>query len=1050
MIALDLFALNSKNALMWYFRVTQGIMMQAGGAALGLSMLALLVSTSVAQLTPEPESEPADAAELTSESEGEATDAAGLTPEQQRELTYADGLISMGLPRYAEIVLASSGLPAAEVKVMRIRGLCARGEFDSVKAIIAEEPDPITKEALQLTMADALFAWSKFDEARLIYQAFFDKYKAGIPDALRAFFVDSAYKFAQMQLLTNNRAGAIEAYRMGIKAEPPRNAKRQLQADMAELILKMAQETPAGEARTKLTDEAEAVVDALLWYNEDLWFGKALVMKAHLMLLAGSVDKAMNVFDYYRQDLLRVHDSLVEMSKTEGTDLTRLSPLAQARFLLGVMLQDEAERMLREGGDKRRAAELLAGSDVVSGGRKPEAGKDEALPKTTGALQHFINVGVRYPNTPWAADALKRTEAIKTILVEQFGITVAVDVTPKQWEAVKTAQFTIARATFNQQQFEEAAKLYRHVLSAFPEGATTLSALSDLAACYVELDDSFRVDTVIGYLGDRFAGRRGLGDEAGNVVLRLAMMYEDRAKTERKDATYAQFFALFPTHPRTPNLLFYFGSQRHKLGDIPGAMKYFDVLIKEQKGQPLYYDTLRQVAAIRLEAGDTAGALEMLDLLIKDLAPLERPGQEYISALYSKASAYRRLETPQGYVQAANGYGQIIKLLTEAPTKYQSNAEQGENNLTIRQGAMFFRAFCLSRLPEGMQDKPQGYYKKIALDDYLKLVAAFPKTNYAPPALLSAGSLQFALGQPEEAKRTFELLKKNYADSPEAKNADFRLAMILLDLGFRKDSIALFKQMFSGTGGKFSPGEILLAGAELAKAEEFEIALEAFTDVLAKTKDEGLISRALMGKGQCLIGLKRFDEATAVLEELLDKYKRSTLAIDASILLSRSYLEMGKKEDNAAKRRQFFNKAVERVKMIRSYAQDDAARQAWSIVRTGEIREAQAIVEEQKGNKDIAAEYRNEAMAIYTILLLEPDTANAEAKPHLDTAFGRCLPLYAANQRWDDALELSETYFRLFGSSGKNAREIRRIQSEARTKVVTAPAGAGSAPAAKP
>ena len=42
------------------------------------------------------------------------------------------------------------------------------------------------------------------------------------------------------------------------------------------------------EEKDKMIKEAEANVDKLLW-KQDIWFGKAIVMKAHLLLMRGDL-----------------------------------------------------------------------------------------------------------------------------------------------------------------------------------------------------------------------------------------------------------------------------------------------------------------------------------------------------------------------------------------------------------------------------------------------------------------------------------------------------------------------------------------------------------------------------------------------------------------------------------------------------------------------------------------------------------------------------------------------------------------------------------------
>ena len=108
--------------------------------------------------------------------------------ERDTELRYVDGLNQLGLPTYAEMVLAQLGT-GAEIKTRRLQSLLARGEFDEVLAVINAEPnqDSLDTWAMRITLADGYFAWGQYENARGIYTKLFEKYKNGPPAALKTF-----------------------------------------------------------------------------------------------------------------------------------------------------------------------------------------------------------------------------------------------------------------------------------------------------------------------------------------------------------------------------------------------------------------------------------------------------------------------------------------------------------------------------------------------------------------------------------------------------------------------------------------------------------------------------------------------------------------------------------------------------------------------------------------------------------------------------------------------------------------------------------------------
>ena len=140
-----------------------------------------------------------------------------------------------------------------------------RGEWAKVLAVINAEPDQTSQTtwALKLRLADGYFAWGKYKEARDIYDKFFAQYPGGPPDQLKTFYYDSAYKFAQMLMLMKDDAAALKVYRMAIAGNPPRDTKRQFQADLADLLIKMADTSPP-DVRGPLIAEVDKIASELM------------------------------------------------------------------------------------------------------------------------------------------------------------------------------------------------------------------------------------------------------------------------------------------------------------------------------------------------------------------------------------------------------------------------------------------------------------------------------------------------------------------------------------------------------------------------------------------------------------------------------------------------------------------------------------------------------------------------------------------------------------------------------------------------------------------
>jgi hypothetical protein len=136
-----------------------------------------------------------------------------------------------------------------------------------------------------------------------------------------------------------------------------------------------------------------------------------------------------------------------------------------------------------------------------------------------------LNVFIRYPNTSWAPHAGNRFRQVETLLKEEFGRTIEAGVTAEQWAEVERAQFREARTLFNQSRFAEAAENYLQVLMLFPERPTSIPALGELAAAFIEQEQFMLAEAVAGYLAERFNQNAELTVEAGNQVIRIAAKF---------------------------------------------------------------------------------------------------------------------------------------------------------------------------------------------------------------------------------------------------------------------------------------------------------------------------------------------------------------------------------------------------------------------------------------------------------------------------------------------------------------------------------------------
>jgi TolA-binding protein len=740
-------------------------------------------------------------------------------------------------------------------------------------------------------------------------------------------------------------------------------------------------------------------------------------------MLQGDIERAQSLIDDYREQLQAIDATLQEQEALTGENLTKMSPMAQCRYLLGVMMQDKAETLLAEG-DKRGALSLLAGGKTRDGG------------KMSGALQHFYNVFVRYPNTTWAPDAGSRANRVKSLLEREYGARIDIEVSEEQWDTVRRLQFQEARALYNQQQFEQAVDAYLSVLNLFPEGETSVAAVGELARCYIELQDALMARMAIRYLAEGFCKRPDVLSRAGDELIRIAELYGERGIPERREALYHLFFEMFDTHPRTPAVLFRFGEEQWARENRHGALKYYTQITQTYTNSPYYYDALNKLAFAYHDMGETVAEIKALQAYVDGLDKEARPGPRYISGKYRLADAFRELGGK--YIPSAfNRYAEIVKALTGDPAPYQKTEADREANTKVLQAAMFYKAYCTSLLEQPAEKVPA--FKAQAIKSYRELVDAFPDSEFAPVALSQVGTLWTVLEKPDAAREALQELQKRYPDSNEAKNAKFVLANNLLKLGRRRQATQVFKEMFADAG-LYSAGQMLTVGREMQNAGEYALALEAFELVLGKTDERPFREPALMGKGKVLIDSGQYADGAQVLETLLKEYANSGHTIEASFYLSRAYASLAAKEQDEDARFDLFNNAVLAMKRMRKFAREKGD-QAASDLEVARIFGRKARAEREYGSAEKAEQYRNDAVAAFQTLIMLGDAGDAKLRPHIEDAYRDCLPLLMDMGRYQDAFDDADRYLELF-PSGRHVVAIRGIRSQARMKT----AAMGSAP----
>lgn len=991
----------------------------------------------------------------------------GMDPEAKTELVYIKMLQQqLRMPDIAEIVTEEAKKKYPEIgpqlKVLKIQGLLWQGKFDEVQKVIDAVKDKNSAEywALVLSKADAYYAFQKYADADKLYMDFFKKVAKPTP-ALRNFYRDSAYKYAQMLLYLGKDEEALAAYKRlvaNVKLEEGR--LRNVYADMAELMIKIAPGLKDAKKKAAMFKEAEKLVDKLLW-KQDIWFGKAIVMKAHISMLRKNVKGAQELVENYMPQLKIIHNSLKDKDPDGSRGWLRMSPMPECRYLLAVLLLNEAKAEMK----KPKPDEEVIKS-MLLGERDPISKKR----KGNGAFNHFINVFIRFPESQWAAEAGEKAEEIRHIIKDRYDVDIRTPVTPEQMAKVRQMQFAGANLLFSQNQFKKAIDRYLTVLNQFPESKESVNALYNLAVCYIDGSakseyDQLMADTVTGHLSERFCENKDLTKLAGNLVRKLGDLYGEMKRDDKKREVYAMFFRDYPKHFAASQLVMSFGEKEFKARNYPGAMVYYSRIVKDYPDSTYYIDALNRISQIYKEENSPTNEISSLEFLIGELQKTENPGHNLPVARFRLAEAQRLYgsslmksaatnETAEAeaiqkegalyLTKAAVGFSGVAKMLTgDGAGAYQKNAKEKEINEQMREMATFTKGVALAQL-QYPKDKLETYRKLSvqAFEDYLK---EFPENKYSARAQLQIGTLYTVMigtakddaakaDYKKRSQEAFETLSKMYPHSEEAKNSVPMLAAALMDMGLRGEAVAKYSEMFT-VDGRYTSGQYMKAAEALLEAKEYSMALQGFTKVLATAKDLFTKASASIGKAKVLIGQKKFAEARTILSNFVNDKKMSKLllSVEANLLLAKAASEEGRTEADNDLRKELFNQAVDALRVVEDYRTNETDKVEIRL-ETGNMLVRKMEAEKNLGLTKQMVESRGKAIVAYMSLIDRIDPGDAALAPYLEKAYFAFIPMLLEHKAFKQAVENCQIYLKLF-PEGRYTTEVQNWLNQAKIEL---------------
>ena len=905
----------------------------------------------------------------------------------EQDFIFASALVEWGFPDFAnkvmDAVVRTHPDQAGRAKLIKAESFIAARKFTEAEAVIKELPanDP-KADAIQLALAKGYFRYSQLDKARELYDAFFKRYQTppADPDLLK-FFRESAYTYSQMLKSAGDLKGASDAMGRILATNPDKEIARTIRADQAQLLIEMARKAPEAE-RNQYLDEAMKMCKEVQWGGMDVAFGQSIVTMATIEMQRGRHDRAKELITKEYKDILDAIDT-----QMKENDMAGQSPKAGSRYLMGELLQRDAEALAGDAARKEDYIKLLGQS-----------------------LIEYYNVFVQYGDSDWGPPAGVKANEMKSKL-ESLGKVIKIDLGAQAEKAAAT-QFRLADNLYRQRNFPEAVTEYLKALNAYPETTTGVKSLGSLLAAYVELADPLMVKAVAEYTGERFAGR----PEAANALLSAASQYVTRKDDVMSLYLYELYLSHFPNHEKAGTILFYLGNQRKKAGDQDGANYFFQRIADTLPNDQYYPKALTQMAWGYHQSGDYEKALAGFQKLVGDI----QAGPDRAQAQFTLADCLVRLER---WPEAAVELNKLVKWLEpEKNNPYATTPEANAKRLDVLAKSKFQLANCFGRIAEPKERVPAMRQAALAL--YTDVFTNFAKSELAPKAMMGKGQIQLGMNKFDDAAKTFDELAATFPDSDEGKNALYSLARSAMEIGQYEQARSAFEKMMANAT-LYKPDEFTRIGQLMIDAKLYDEALKAFSQVTENPKikdapdlpeNRALLERALYGRGKALFTRKSYAEAVTALQQFTNQFPRSGLFFDVHFLLGESHGELGQVGQASVAIGEIFRFTEDQVQVSQA------------SLKLAEIQ--------LKGNDKMGA------LASYQRVALLGDPNKAEQRPLIEEAILKAMTTAMELGRYQDVVESCDQYLKLFPTSERIV-EVRRVRGEANLKG----AGAGLAPA---
>ncbi|MEI6809319.1 MAG: tetratricopeptide repeat protein [bacterium] len=497
---------------------------------------------------------------------------------------------------------------------------------------------------------------------------------------------------------------------------------------------------------------------------------------------------------------------------------------------------------------------------------------------------------------------------------------------------VERSAFYYALAQFNQNSFADAQKSFEHFLSRYSD-----STLKDETS--FRLAQSYYRQELFAKAADRYESlAAGAGEFAASAGFERGLALYKAGKLKDAASAFAQMAGRFPKNQQAPKARLYSGTFLFEAGDYKGAIERLETMTKEKSEaadeaaywigmslvklgdnvkaeqafadvvavypeSPLSGDMLLGLADARLAQNKFGPAAEAFQKYARDFEKSEQAPR----ALYSACTALHRSDK---YTESDDLCGIFLGKYGKNELAPQAMFLSGENRFLLKRydnAAVRYTEFLLKgdKTPDRMA---RAHYRMAWVHRYGKrnedALAELRKIDAVAAGETIAGEMKYLEGaclfETGEFTNAVKALS-GYIDARDhsrfGDDALLKLAVSQMKQN-RKDRAAADLERFM----KEYPKSELLSQVRYQLAEcyydqkSYSKAIESYTLVAGRDKDDDLTPYAMLGIGLCLYDQEKWEEAAKAFGEMAGKFPKAESTAQALYRKSRSLIKLKKWE----------------------------------------------------------------------------------------------------------------------------------------------------------